>query len=69
MVNERQPLNIGLSDLNKDDKYKVCFINGERVQITKGEDVMVKPIIKDIIKESDKNRIEGNRQDKILELN
>lgn len=68
MANERQPLNVGLSDLNKDDKYKVIFINGERVQITKGEDVMVKPIIKDIIKESDKNRIEGNRQKDLLRL-
>lgn len=67
-MENRQPMNIGLSDLNKDDKYKVFYVNGERVQVQKGEDVMVKPIVKDIYRECEANRLKGNRQDKLLVL-
>ncbi len=59
----KQQMNIGISELNKDEKFKVVFINGKRIQIKKGEDVEVEPIIKDIIKESNALRLKGNTQD------
>lgn len=61
-------LNVSLSELNKDDKYEVVYINGNRIQIKKGEDVMVDPIVKDVIKESSANRRRGNTQEEVLAL-
>lgn len=62
----KKQMNIGVSDLNKDDKFRVVFINGKRVQIKKGEDVEVDEIVKDVINESDTFRRKGNTQEKPL---
>lgn len=68
MANEKAYLNVALSELNKEDKYKVVFINGKRIQIQKNKDVMVNKIVKDVIQESDENRLKGNTQENLLVL-
>ncbi len=68
MENKKTMLNVSLGELNKDDKYKVIYVNGNRIQIEKDKEVMVDPIVKDIIKESDSNRRKGNTQEKPLVL-
>lgn len=68
MENKKTMLNVSLGELNKDDKYKVIYVNGNRIQIEKDKEVMVDPIVKDIIRESDANRRKGNTQEKPLVL-
>ena len=50
-------------ELNPEDKYKVVFINGKRIQIEKDIEVQVDPIVKDILKESREFNRKGNKKE------
>lgn len=64
MAKERRvDLVVDSEELNPEDKYKVVFINGKRIQIEKDEEVQVTPIVKDILKESREFNRKGNKKE------
>ena len=65
---KRVDLVVDSDALNPDDKYKIVFVNGKRIQIEKDQEVQVQPIVKDILKESREFNRKGTKSEK-LELN
>jgi hypothetical protein len=59
-------LTVDSDELNPEDKYKVVFVNGKRIQIKKDEEVEVAPIVKEIIKESNALNKKGNKKEKLI---
>lgn len=59
-------LTVDSDELNPQDKYKVVYINGNRIQIKKDEEVEVAPIVKDIIKESNALHKKGNKKEMLI---
>ena len=56
-------MNIPSTDLNKGKKeIELIIINGQRIEIAKDEDVEVKPIVRDLYRECNKNLRLGNEQ-------
>jgi hypothetical protein len=60
---KRVDLVVDSEELNPEDKYKVVFINGKRIQIEKDIEVQVDPIVKDILKESREFNKKGNKKE------
>ena len=64
MAKERRvDLVVDSEELNPEDKFKVVFINGKRIQIEKDAEVQVTPIVKDILKESREFNRKGNKKE------
>ena len=59
---KRVDLVVDTEELNPEDKYKVVFINGKRIQIERDEEVQVRPIVKDILRESREFNRKGNKR-------
>jgi hypothetical protein len=60
---KRVDLVVDSDELNPEDKYKIVFINGKRIQIEKDVEVEVNPIVKDILKESRELLRKGNKKE------
>lgn len=60
---KRVDLVVDSEELNPEDKYKVVFINGKRIQIERDEEVQVNPIVKDILRESREFNRKGNKKE------
>lgn len=60
---KRVDLVVDSEELNPEDRYKVVFINGNRVQIERDQEVQVNPIVKDILKESREFNKKGNKKE------
>lgn len=60
---KRVDLVVDSEELNPDDRYKVVFINGKRIQIERDEEVQVAPIVKDILRESREFNRKGNKKE------
>lgn len=60
---KRVDLVVDSEELNPEDKYKVVFVNGKRIQIEKDVEVQVEPIVKDILKESREFNRKGNKKE------
>ena len=50
-----------IPDDNNGAEFEVMYINGKRVQIKKGEQVAVSPIIKDLYDETQKKYVTSNK--------
>lgn len=62
-MGKKTNLTVPVNELNMDEKYRVMYVQGERIQIAKGEEVQVNQIVKDILNESDTLRRKGNTQE------
>lgn len=60
---KRVDLVVDSEELNPDDKFKIVFINGKRHEIPKDVEVQVRPIVKDILKESREYNKRGNKKE------
>jgi hypothetical protein len=63
---KRVDLVVDSEELNPEDKYKVVFINGQRIQIEKDVEVEVRPIVKDILRESRDLNKKGNKKEMLV---
>lgn len=62
---KRVDLVVDSDTLNPEDKFKVVFINGKRHEIPKDVEVQVRPIVKDILKESREFDRKGTKSEKL----
>ena len=60
---KRVDLIVDSEELNPADKFKVVFINGKRHEIPKDVEVQVRPIVKDILRESREYNKKGNKKE------
>lgn len=69
MESKKRFMNIQASDLNEGKtEIELMFINGQRIEIKKGVDVEVRPIIKELYDECRQNFVKGNTQNGKLVL-